>query len=112
MLSKRSQKLMWCLCLSFQDKVREFQNTGRDVSLEVVENALLALQGEQARLGLEPTFASLAFLTVQHRGHSRRKVWMVCYLWAIILSLELGLPSTCCEAQGLWAGASSPTLSP
>ena len=36
---------------------------GSDVSLEVVDNALLALQGEQARLGLEPTFALLAFLT-------------------------------------------------
>lgn len=30
----------------FQDKVRELQNMGSDVGLEVVDNALLALQGE------------------------------------------------------------------
>lgn len=34
---------------------------GSDVSLEVVDNGLLALQGEQARLGLELTFASWLF---------------------------------------------------
>lgn len=40
-----------CFWFSFQDKVKEFQNRGSDVGLEVVDNALLALQGESARLG-------------------------------------------------------------
>lgn len=100
---------MRCFCLSFQDKVRELQNEGSDVSLEVVDNALLALQGEQARLGLKLTFALLAFLTAWHRNHSRRKVWTVWYLCALILSLELCPPSTCYKVQGLWARASSLT---
>ena len=91
---------MGCFCLCFQDKVRELQNAGRDVSLEVVENALLALQGEQARLGLKLPFALLTFLTAQHRGHSRRKMWMMCYLCAVVLSLGLGPPSTCYKARG------------
>lgn len=43
---------MWCF---FQDKIQELQNMGHDVGLEVVDNALLALQGEWARLGLELT---------------------------------------------------------
>jgi hypothetical protein len=48
--------MMWYFCLSFQDKVRELQNRGDDVGLEVVDNALLALQGEMVRLGLELSF--------------------------------------------------------
>lgn len=56
-----SQKLMRCLCLSFQDKVRELQNMGGDVGLEVVDNALLALQGEWP----VPTLALLASSTVR-----------------------------------------------
>lgn len=42
-----------------QDKVKEFQNRGSDVGLEVIDNALLALQGKSARLGLEPALAFL-----------------------------------------------------
>lgn len=48
-----------CFWFSFQDKVKEFQNRGSDVGLEVIDNALLALQGEWARLGLEPALAFL-----------------------------------------------------
>uniref|UniRef100_A0A8C7EXG8 Aminomethyltransferase n=1 Tax=Neovison vison TaxID=452646 RepID=A0A8C7EXG8_NEOVI len=50
-----------------QDKVREFQNTGRDVSLEVVENALLALQGPTAaqvlQAGVAEDLRKLPFMT-------------------------------------------------
>lgn len=41
-----------CFCFMFQDKVKEFQNRGLDVGLEVVDNALLALQGEGAGVDL------------------------------------------------------------
>lgn len=68
-----SQKLMWCLCLSFQDKVRELQNMGSDVGLEVVDNALLALQGEWP--GADLCFTG--FLDCSHKGHTRRKVWVL-----------------------------------
>lgn len=50
-----------------QDKVREFQNAGRDVSLEVVENALLALQGPTAaqvlQAGVAEDLRKLPFMT-------------------------------------------------
>lgn len=52
-----------CFCFIFQDKVKEFQNRGSDVGLEVVDNALLALQGESARLELELALAFLALFT-------------------------------------------------
>lgn len=52
-----------CFCFIFQDKVKEFQNRGNDVGLEVVDNALLALQGESARLELELELA-LTFLAL------------------------------------------------
>lgn len=56
-----------------QDKVRELQSMGRDVGLEVVDNALLALQGEWP--GADLCFTG--FLDFSHRGHTRRKVWVL-----------------------------------
>ena len=56
--------------LPFQDKVRELQNMGSDVGLEVMDNALLALQGKWARLGLELTFAFQVSSTAWHRGRA------------------------------------------
>ncbi|XP_057411079.1 aminomethyltransferase, mitochondrial isoform X4 [Balaenoptera acutorostrata] len=53
-----------------QDKVRELQNMGSDVGLEVMDNALLALQGKWARLGLELTFAFQVSSTAWHRGRA------------------------------------------
>lgn len=56
--------------LSFQDKVRELQNMGNDVGLEVMDNALLALQGKWARLGLELNFAFQVSSTAWQRGRA------------------------------------------
>lgn len=66
-----------CFCYPFQDKVKEFQNKGSDVGLEVVDNALLALQGERARLVLEPALAFLALFASLHGSYPKRKVWML-----------------------------------
>uniref|UniRef100_A0A8C6I0Y8 Aminomethyltransferase n=1 Tax=Mus spicilegus TaxID=10103 RepID=A0A8C6I0Y8_MUSSI len=50
-----------------QDKVKEFQNRGLDVGLEVVENALLALQGPTAtqvlQAGVTDDMKKLPFMT-------------------------------------------------
>ncbi|XP_054360725.1 aminomethyltransferase, mitochondrial isoform X3 [Mirounga angustirostris] len=50
-----------------QDKVRELQNMGSDVSLEVVDNALLALQGPTAakvlQAGVADDLRKLPFMT-------------------------------------------------
>uniref|UniRef100_G1M1L7 Aminomethyltransferase n=1 Tax=Ailuropoda melanoleuca TaxID=9646 RepID=G1M1L7_AILME len=50
-----------------QDKVRELQNEGSDVSLEVVDNALLALQGPTAaqvlQAGVADDLRKLPFMT-------------------------------------------------
>ena len=43
---------------------------GSDVGLEVMDNALLALQGKWARLGLELTFAFQVSSTAWHRGRA------------------------------------------
>lgn len=56
--------------LSFQDKVRELQNKGSDVALEVMDNALLALQGKWARLGLQLTFAFQVSSTAWHESRA------------------------------------------
>lgn len=56
--------------LSFQDKVRELQNKGSDVALEVMDNALLALQGKWARLGLQLTFTFQVSSTALHEGRA------------------------------------------
>lgn len=54
--------------------MKEFQNRGSDVGLEVVDNALLALQGESARLGLEPALAFLASFASLYGSYPKRKV--------------------------------------
>lgn len=59
---------------SRQDKVRELQSRGSDVGLEVVDNALLALQGEQPG-GVGVTFASW-LPGLRSRGR-RREGWAV-----------------------------------
>lgn len=56
--------------LSFQDKVRELQNKGSDVALEVMDNALLALQGKWARLALQLTSAFQVSSTAWHEGRA------------------------------------------
>lgn len=83
--------------LSFQDKVRELQNMGNDVGLEVMDNALLALQGKWARLGLELNFVFQVSSTAWQRGRAGgRRGWCT-----IILSLVSCPPSTCHKAP--WA---------
>lgn len=82
---------MWCFCLFFQNKVRELQNKGSDVGLEVVDNALLALQGERARLGLVLTLSFLASSKAHYRAHAEEAVG-VCCLCGKTLSLYFSAP--------------------
>ncbi|PNJ32170.1 AMT isoform 29 [Pongo abelii] len=46
-----------------QDKVRELQNQGRDVGLEVLDNALLALQAQVLQAGVADDLRKLPFMT-------------------------------------------------
>uniref|UniRef100_M0R9I6 Aminomethyltransferase, mitochondrial n=1 Tax=Rattus norvegicus TaxID=10116 RepID=M0R9I6_RAT len=61
------QQTLMCFCFMFQDKVKEFQNRGLDVGLEVVDNALLALQGPTAaqvlQAGVTDDMRKLPFMT-------------------------------------------------
>lgn len=51
-----------CFSLSFQAKVRELQNRGSDVGLEVMDNALLALQGKRDKAGIGANLGFPAFI--------------------------------------------------
>lgn len=72
---KGSWEATWCSRLPIQDKVRELQSRGSDVGLEVLDNALLALQGERPGKGGWRDLCSW-LPGLRSRGRSGRDVWV------------------------------------